>query len=110
MSYPRVQLPTSRTRIRDNLHYQLTTQVRGQMQETSSVQLSLLLTTPEIRELTEYARPALQKMRLDEMGVPYVIGRTGSPRVFRAALERWMLPGCAKTRHSEPKYSALNEV
>lgn len=79
------------------------------MQEVSLAQLSLLLTTPEIRELTEYARPSQQRARLDEMGIAYVIGRTGSPRVFRVVLENWILPGSAKKRHSEPNFSALGE-
>ncbi len=80
------------------------------MQEIGSAQPSLLLTTPELRELTEYVRPALQRTRLDEMGIPYVIGRTGSPRVFRVALENWMLPGRAGAKQSEPNFSALNET
>lgn len=79
------------------------------MQEVSSAQPSLLLDTLELRELTEYAYATQQRRRLGEMGIPYVIGRTGSPRVFRVALENWLLPGSGKKRQSEPNYSALNE-
>ena len=80
------------------------------MAQLNPLQLLLLLTAPEIRELTEYARPAQQRRRLDEMGIPYIVGRTGSPLVFRAALENWMLPGSTRSKRSEPDFSALSEI
>lgn len=79
------------------------------MQKNNTPQPSLLLMASELRELTEYARPAQQMRRLDEMGIPYIIGRTGSPRVFRVALENLMIPGKAKMRRIEPDFSALLE-
>ena len=76
---------------------------------TNSANNPLMLTKSELVELTEYARPKQQKSRLDELGIPYIIGRTGSPRVFRVALENLMIPGKAKMRRIEPDFSALLE-
>ena len=75
---------------------------------TNSANNPLMLTKCEVVDLTEYDRPKQQKRRLDELGIPYITGRTGSPRVFRAALENWMSPGRPKKRHCEPNFSALS--
>lgn len=75
---------------------------------TNSANNPLMLTKCEVVDLTEYARSKEQKRRLDELGIPYITGRTGSPRVFRDALENWMSPGRPKKRHCEPNFSALS--
>ena len=70
---------------------------------------SLMLTEIEKIELTEYVRPSAQRKRLDELGIPYITGKTGSPLVMRSILKRWFAPRNYNSSHQEPDFSHFME-
>jgi len=47
----------------------------------------MFLSPAELRELTDYQRPADQRRWLDQHGIPYWIGASGRPKVLRSALQ-----------------------
>jgi len=46
-----------------------------------------LLSDAELRELTDYKRPADQRRWLDVHGIPYWVGASGRPKVLWSSLE-----------------------
>ena len=68
----------------------------------------LMLSKDELSEITEYAQPAKQRQRLEELGIRYIVGRKGNPRVIRAELERWLAPARGR-RTRQPNFDALKD-
>lgn len=48
----------------------------------------MFLTPDELRELTDYRRPADQRRWLDRHGIHYWVGASGRPKVLRSSLQQ----------------------
>jgi hypothetical protein len=65
--------------------------------------MSLLLSDAELQELTKRKRAAAQCRALDAMGIAYLPGPEGQPRVLRSYVERMMGGEPTASPESEPE-------
>ena len=73
--------------------------------------IGLLLSRTELKELTEYARPAEQRRELERMGIPFEVGRTGKPKVLRSVVEAYLGAGDIRAqKRSAVDTEALREA
>lgn len=67
----------------------------------------MFLTREELRDLTDYKRPAEQIRWLTERGYRFEIGASGRPKVLRATLET-RLVNTRKTKPKNPRFDLVN--
>jgi len=68
----------------------------------------MLLTAADIEELTGRKRAAAQRRALDAMGIVYLVGPDGHPRVLRSLVER-MMGGEPRAMLPEPELELFLE-
>jgi len=76
----------------------------------SSSTSQFLLSPEEIKELTDYTRPAEQRRELERMGIAFEPGRTGRPKVLRSAVEDRLGGSRSARRSGSINIGALQEA
>jgi len=66
----------------------------------------MFMTESELHHLTGYKIPSKQMKQLSKMGLKYLIGCDGKPRVSKLAVHN-VLEGRAQSRKSSPDFEAL---
>lgn len=56
--------------------------------DTEFIRTPMFLLPAELRQLTEFSRRREQRRRLQEMGIPFKVGRNGRPLVLREIVQR----------------------
>ena len=73
----------------------------------------LVLNDLELRDLTEFVHRAKQRIRLAQLGIPFMVGRFGRPIVLRAVVEQRLGGNAVGEGHRtvvEPDFDALAEL
>lgn len=71
--------------------------------------VGVILTVPELKELTGCKQRARMIRQLQQMGVTYHIAADGWPRVHEAAVAGHSVVSLSARRRSEPDFDALRQ-